>query len=152
MKLIHPTAIVTMPIAMQRSDAVQIVPATIQTTPAKMIARETRLARTLSLITRYAQPKPDLNRQTTPAATAMAVTQQTFLFLFAGREVRLPSRRRTLLAWGSGDCLDLFFLRLLPLPIASLFASGHVNPLWLMNRLLQPLQRLCPNAQNAPEQ
>src|SRR6516225_704576 len=53
MKLIHPTAIVTMPIAMQRSDAVQIVPATIQTTPAKMIARETRLARTLSLITRY---------------------------------------------------------------------------------------------------
>src|SRR6516165_5288676 len=65
-----------MPIAMQRSDAVQIVPATIQTTPAKMIARQTRLARTLSLITRYAWPEPDLNRQTTPAATAMAVTQQ----------------------------------------------------------------------------
>src|SRR6516165_10881465 len=53
MKLIHPTAIVTMPIAMQRSDAVQIVPATIQTTPAKMIARETRYSRTLPFITRY---------------------------------------------------------------------------------------------------
>src|SRR6516165_2805899 len=77
MKLIHPTAIVTMPIAMQRSDAVQIVPATIQTTPAKMIARETRYSRTLPLITRYAWPEPDLNRQTTPAATATAVTQQT---------------------------------------------------------------------------
>jgi hypothetical protein len=33
MKLIHPTATVTIPIAMQKSDAVQIVPATIQTTP-----------------------------------------------------------------------------------------------------------------------
>jgi hypothetical protein len=53
---------------------------------------------------------------------------------------------------GQRHCLDLFFLRLLLLPIASLFASGHVNLLWLMNRLSQPLQRLCPNAQNAPEQ
>ena len=35
---------------------------------------------------------------------------------------------------------------------ASLFASGHVNLLWLMNRLSQPLQRLCPNARNGPEQ
>jgi hypothetical protein len=35
------------------------------------------------------------------------------------------------LAWGSGHCLDLFFLRLLLLPIASLFASGHVGLLWL---------------------
>jgi len=78
--------------------------------------------------------------------------REPFLFLFVGREVRLPSRRRTLLAWGSGDCLDLFFLRLLLLPIAFLFASGHVNLLWLMNTLSQPLQRLCPNAQNAPEQ
>ena len=75
--------------------------------------------------------------------------RELFLFLFVGREVRLPSRRRALLAWGSGDCLNLF---LLPLPIASLFASGHVNLLWLMNRLSQPLQRLCPNARNAPEQ
>jgi hypothetical protein len=39
------------------------------------------------------------------------------------------------LAWGSRDYLDLFFLRLLFLPIASLFASGHDNLLWLMNRL-----------------
>jgi hypothetical protein len=31
----------------------------------------------LPLITRYAWPEPDLNRQTTPAATATAVTQQT---------------------------------------------------------------------------
>jgi hypothetical protein len=78
--------------------------------------------------------------------------REPFLFLFAGREVRLPSRRRALLAWGSGDCLDFFFLRLLLLPIASLFAFGHVNLLWLMNRLSQPLQRLCPNARNGPEQ
>src|SRR6516162_1154362 len=64
--------------------------------------------------------------------------REPFLFLFAGREVRLPSRRRALLAWGSGDCLDLFFLRLLLLPIASLFAFGHVNLLWLMNRYHSP--------------
>ena len=57
--------------------------------------------------------------------------REPFLFLFAGREVRLPSRRRALLAWGSGDRLVLFFLRLLFLPIASLFASGHVSLLWL---------------------
>ena len=54
-----------------------------------------------------------------------------FLFLFAGREVRLPSRRRALLAWRCGDCLDLFLLRLPLLPIAPLFASGHVSLLWL---------------------
>ena len=54
-----------------------------------------------------------------------------FLFLFAGREVRLPSRRLALLAWGSGNCLGLFLLGLLLLPIASLFASGHVSLLWL---------------------
>ena len=57
--------------------------------------------------------------------------REPFLFLFAGREVRLPSRRRALLAWGSGDCLDFFFLRLLLLPIASLFAPGHVSILRL---------------------
>ena len=57
--------------------------------------------------------------------------REPFLFLFAGREVRLPSRGRALLAWGSGDRLVLFFLRLLFLPIASLFASGHVSLLWL---------------------
>ena len=57
--------------------------------------------------------------------------REPFLFLFAGREVRLPSRRRALLAWGGGDCLDLFFLRLLLLPIASLLTSGHVSLLWL---------------------
>jgi hypothetical protein len=45
MKLIHPTPTVTMPIAMQRSDAVQIVPATIQTT----------LAPTLNLISKLNQ-------------------------------------------------------------------------------------------------
>ena len=61
-----------------------------------------------------------------------------FLFLFAGREVGLPSRRRAFLAWGSGDYLDLFFLGFLFLPIAFLFASGHVNLLWLMNRLSPP--------------
>src|SRR6516165_12355296 len=57
--------------------------------------------------------------------------REPFLFLFAGREVRLPSRGRALLAWGSGDRLVLFFLRLLFLPIASLFASGHISLLWL---------------------
>ena len=57
--------------------------------------------------------------------------REPFLFLFAGREVRLPSRRLALLAWGSGNCFGLFFLRLLLLPIASLFASGHVSLLWL---------------------
>jgi hypothetical protein len=61
-----------------------------------------------------------------------------FLFLFAGREVRLPSRRRALLAWGSGDCFDLFFLGLLLFPIASLLASGDVNLLWSINRLSPP--------------
>ena len=61
-----------------------------------------------------------------------------FLFLFAGREVRLPSRSRALLARGSRDCLDRCFFGLLLLPIASLFASGHVNLLWLMNRLSPP--------------
>src|SRR3974390_610800 len=79
-------------------------------------------------------------------------SREPFLFLFVGREVRLPSRRRTLLAWGSGDCLDLFFLRLFFLPIAFLFSSGHVNLLWLMKTLSQPFQRHCPNARNGPEQ
>src|SRR6516225_9059250 len=60
------------------------------------------------------------------------------LFLFTGRQVRLPSRRRALLAWGGGDCLDLFFLGLLLLPIAFLFASGHVNLLWSIRRLSPP--------------
>ena len=32
--------------------------------------------------------------------------REPFLFLSAGREVRLPSRRLPL-DWGSGDCLDL---------------------------------------------
>jgi len=62
----------------------------------------------------------------------------SFLFLFAGREVGLPSRRRAFLAWGSGDYLDLFFLGFLFLPIAFLFASGHVNLPWLTNRLSPP--------------
>src|SRR6516162_7082220 len=66
--------------------------------------------------------------------------REPFLFLFVGREVRLPSRRRALLAWGSGDCLDLFFLGLLLLPIASLFASGHVNLLWSIRRLSPPCE------------
>jgi hypothetical protein len=35
------------------------------------------------------------------------------------------------LAWRCGDCLDLFLLRLPLLPIAPLFASGHVSLLWL---------------------
>jgi hypothetical protein len=61
----------------------------------------------------------------TVAAETVSLRREPFLFLFAGREVRLPSRRRALLARGSGDRLDLFFFRLLLLPIASLFASGH---------------------------
>jgi hypothetical protein len=56
---------------------------------------------------------------------------------FAGREVRLPSHRSVLLAWGSGHCLDLFFFRPLLLPIASSFASGHVNLFWV-DELSQP--------------
>jgi hypothetical protein len=39
--------------------------------------------------------------------TYLPSTREPFLFLFAGREVRLPSRRRALLARGSGDCLDV---------------------------------------------
>jgi hypothetical protein len=65
------------------------------------------------------------------AISLVIICRRSPLFLLAGHEVRLPSRRRALLAWGSGDCLDLFFLRLLLLPIASLFASGHVSLLWM---------------------
>src|SRR5262249_9366966 len=57
--------------------------------------------------------------------------REAFLFLFAGRHVRLPSRSLALLARRSGSCLGLFLLRLLLLPIAFLFASGHVGLLWL---------------------
>ena len=57
------------------------------------------------------------------------------LFLFVGRKIRLPSRRRAFLAWGSGDCLDLLFLGLLLLPIALLFASGHGSLLSVDDRL-----------------
>jgi hypothetical protein len=48
--LIHPTAIVSKPIAMQSSDVAEYVPATIQITPAPIIPRETRYASTLSFM------------------------------------------------------------------------------------------------------
>jgi len=67
--------------------------------------------------------------------------REPFLFLFAGREVRLPSRRRALLAWGGGYCLDFsflgfFFSRLLlcsPLAISASFGRRRVRAclLWL---------------------
>src|SRR6516225_6125872 len=63
----------------------------------------------------------------TVAAETVSLRREPFLFLFAGREVRLPSRRRALLARGSGDRLDLFFFRLLLLPIASLACDFAAN-------------------------
>jgi hypothetical protein len=51
------------------------------------------------------------------------------LFLFAGSRGRLPSG--SLLAWRRGDDLDLLFLGLLVLAIASLLAFGHNDLLCL---------------------
>src|SRR6516164_11608774 len=65
------------------------------------------------------------------AASGFIKFREAFLFLFGGPEVRLPSRRLPFLAWGGSNCLGLFFLRLLLLPIASLFTSGHVSLPWL---------------------
>jgi hypothetical protein len=50
MKLIHPTALVSTPIAMQSMDVVEYVPATIQAKPAATIMRETRSASALSVM------------------------------------------------------------------------------------------------------
>jgi hypothetical protein len=70
------------------------------------------------------------DRELQPDGPDSALTRQTnsafsALFLFAGRETRLPSCG--LLAWRRSDCLDFLFFGFLGLPIAFLLAFGHVD-------------------------
>jgi hypothetical protein len=86
---------------------------------------------------------PRIGAQSGPAA--LAITRQTTpaispLFLFAGRERRLPACG--LLAWRCGDGLDFLFLGFLGFPIASLLAFGHVDlPGLMMQYLVEGLGR-----------
>ena len=80
---------------------------------------------------REANPYPDCNQSLLRSGLCRFVLAApgsrpaTLLFLFARTQSRLPSTG--LLAWCSGNDLDLLFLGLLRLAIASLLTFGHVG-------------------------
>src|ERR1700730_2955708 len=63
------------------------------------------------------------------------------LLLFAGTDVRLPSR--CLLAWRRGNGLDFLLLGLLGFPIALLLTFGHADLLWCVVGLVDDAVNQC---------